>query len=114
MHMLIPRGHIASRAALYNEGEGTWNFPGLEGWKMMTDPEEQRLTETPVPDVSDDEKGELFANNYAIAIAIGVPIGMVFGLLVLDNIAYGLLIGAGLAPIIAAVMSNVRSSPAGD
>ena len=59
---------------------------------------------------SEEEKQDArFANNYAMAIALGLPAGLLLGLLVLDNIALGLLIGAGLAPIVAAVMGNLKS-----
>lgn len=76
----------------------------------MTDTEKELQNIPLLADNSDGEDSDRFASNYAMAIALGLPMGMLFGLLVLDNIAWGLLIGAGLAPIIAIIMSNRKPS----
>lgn len=60
----------------------------------------------PQPDTP--EEDEEFANNYGVAVAIGLPLGMVFGLLIFDNIALGLGIGLAFAPVIALLMKQSK------
>lgn len=55
----------------------------------------------------DDEK---LANDYAMAIALGLPFGMLFGLLILDNISLGLIIGLAIATLVAFGRSTLRKS----
>ena len=62
--------------------------------------------EEPQPETP--ENDEEFANNYGIAVAIGLPLGTVFGLLIFDNIAIGIGIGLAFAPVIALLMKQAR------
>ena len=67
------------------------------------------IEQNPVPAAKSEDEDDSFGENYAMAIALGLPIGMLFGLLVFDNIAIGSAFGLAFAPIIALFMKSRKT-----
>lgn len=68
---------------------------------------EKEIQQNPTPAAKSED--DSFGENYAMAIALGLPNGMIFGLLVFDNIAIGSAFGLAFAPVIALFMKNRKS-----
>lgn len=81
----------------------------------MTD-SDQELHQRPLPDVERDTpeiEEEKKANRLAVGFAIFIPIGIVLGLNVLDNVGIGVAIGLAMAGIYGLAMNRfvVQSRP---
>ena len=74
----------------------------------MTDNERDSLHPQVTGEDPDDED-ETFSNNYALAIAFGLPFGTVLGLLVFDNIGLGVALGIAFSPVIALLMGKMNT-----
>ena len=76
----------------------------------MTDNGKETLHPQVTTEKPEDEDDETFSNNYALAIAIGLPIGTALGLLVFDNVGLGAALGLAFSPIIALFMGKMNEA----
>lgn len=74
----------------------------------MTDNGKETLHPQVTAEKPEDEDDETFSNNYALAIAFGLPFGTLLGLLVFDNIGLGSALGLAFSPIIALFMGKMN------
>ena len=65
---------------------------------------------TPPENPTEEQEAESGDANYAVGIAIALPLGIALGLTVFDNIGIGILCGLALAPIFAMISSQDKTA----